>query len=93
MVGVSGGAVFVNYDEVKKIMEFTYSFDCSNCLGQGAYDSGVTSVLSATQVLTNNIGYLRQDLNLLLELSVFSSIMMCILLVVVLGAVWRQSRY
>jgi ABC-type lipoprotein export system ATPase subunit len=74
-------------------MEFSYSFDCSNCLGAGAYDAGVTSVLSATQVLTDNIGYLRQDLNLLLELSVFSSIMFSILLVVVLGAVWRQSRY
>ena len=74
-------------------MELTYSFDCSNCLGSAAYDAGVTSVLSATQVLTDNIGYLRQDLNLLLELSVFSSIMFSILLVVVLGAVWRQSRY
>jgi hypothetical protein len=93
VVGVSVGAVFNNYYEVEKIMELTYSFDCSNCLSVGAYDAGVTSVLSATQVLTDNIGYLRQDLNLILELSVFSSIMMCILLVVVLGAVWRQSRY
>lgn len=74
-------------------MEFTYSFDCSNCLGSGVFDAGVTSILSATAALDQSVIALRQDLNLILELSVFSSILFSILLLVVLGAIWRQSRY
>jgi len=74
-------------------MELSYTFDCNNCLSSADFITGISSVISATNELQQSIVVLRQDLNLLLELSVFSSILFSILLLVVLGAIWRQSRY